>query len=356
MKKIINYRVLSLTIIIINSVFSLSIIAQHRKASCGETKNYSTIGKVVRIDNHFNDLIGPDARIELLASGFEWSEGPLWIQDADGGYLLFSDIPRNSVMKWKQGQGISLFMKPSGYTGVTDYGREPGSNGLTLDLQGRIIFCEHGDRRVSRLEKDGGKKTLVDNYMGRRLNSPNDAAVKSNGDIYFTDPPYGLPKGQRDPRRELDFCGVFRLSTSGDLTLLSKKLTRPNGIAFSPEEKVLYVAQSDSKNPIIDAFPLKPDGTLGRGKVLYDFASLMRKYPGSPDGLKVDQHGNLFATGPGGVYIITPEGKLLGRIHTGKRTANCTWGNDGSVLYMTVDDCLCRIKTKTMGANWKNTR
>ncbi len=348
MKKIINYRVLSLTIII-NSVFSLSIIAQ-------ETKNYSTIGKVVRIDNRVNDLIGPNALIELLASGFEWSEGPLWIQDAGGGYLVFSDIPRNSVMKWKQGQGISLFMKPSGYTGVTDYGREPGSNGLTLDLQGRIIFCEHGDRRISRLEKDGGKKTLVDNYMGRRLNSPNDAAVKSNGDIYFTDPPYGLPKGYNDPRRELDFCGVYRLSTSGDLTLLSKELTRPNGIVFSPDEKVLYVAQSDSKNPIIKAFPLKPDGTLGRGKVLYNFTNQMKKYPGSPDGLKVDQHGNLFATGPGGVYIITPDGKLLGRIHTGKRTANCTWGNDGSVLYMTVDDCLCRIKTKTMGANWKNTR
>lgn len=349
MKKIINYRVLSLTIMIIVLVCSANIISQ-------ESTNFPTIGKVVKFDSRVNDLIGPDARIELLASGFEWSEGPLWIQDAGGGYLVFSDIPRNSVMKWKEGQGISLFMKPSGYTGVADYGREPGSNGLTLDLQGRIIFCEHGDRRISRLEKDGGKKTLVDNYKGRRLNSPNDAAVKSNGDIYFTDPPYGLPKGYNDPRRELDFCGVFRLSTSGNLTLLSKELTRPNGIAFSPDEKVLYVAQSDSRNPIIEAFPLKPDGTLGRGKVLYDFASLMRKYPGSPDGLKVDRHGNLFATDPGGVYIITPEGKLLGRIHTGKRTANCTWGNDGSVLYMTVDDCLCRIKTKTMGANWKSTQ
>lgn len=349
MKKIINYRVLSLTIMIIVLVCSANIISQ-------ESTNFPTIGKVVKFDSRVNDLIGPDARIELLASGFEWSEGPLWIQDAGGGYLVFSDIPRNSVMKWKEGQGISLFMKPSGYTGVTDYGREPGSNGLTLDLQGRIIFCEHGDRRISRLEKDGGKKTLIDNYKGRRLNSPNDAAVKSNGDIYFTDPPYGLPKGYNDSRRELDFCGVFRLSTSGDLTLLSKELTRPNGIAFSPDEKVLYVAQSDSRNPIIDAFPVKLDGTLGRGKVLYDFASLMGKYPGSPDGLKVDRHGNLFATGPGGVYIITPEGELLGRIHTGKRTANCTWGNDGSVLYMTVDDCLCRIKTKTMGANWKNTQ
>ena len=347
MNKILSYRVLSLTIIIFLA-FSLITTAQ-------ETKKYSTIGEVVRFDNRINDLIGSEAKIELLASGFEWSEGPLWIQD-DGGYLIFSDIPRNSVMKWKEGEGISLFMKPSGYTGVADYGREPGSNGLTLDLQGRIIFCEHGDRRISKLEKDGGKKTLVDNYKDKRLNSPNDAVVKSNGDIYFTDPPYGLPKGYNDTRRELDYCGVYRLSTTGQLTLLTKEMTRPNGIAFSPEEKVLYVAQSDSKNPIIKAFPVKRDGTLGTGKILYDYSDLMRKYPGSPDGLKVDQYGNLFATGPGGVYVITSEGKLLGRIHTGKRTANCAWGYDGSVLYMTVDDCLCRIKTTTKGANWKNIR
>jgi len=269
---------------------------------------------------------------------------------------VFSDIARNSVMKWKEGEGISLFMKPSGYTGVADYGREPGSNGLTLDLKGRIIFCEHGDRRISRLEKDGGKKTLVDNYNGKRLNSPNDAVVKSNGDIYFTDPPYGLPERYDDPMRELDFCGVYRLSITGQLTLLTKEMTRPNGIAFSPDEKVLYVAQSDSNNPIIKAFPVKRDGTIGTGKVLCDYSSFYGKFPGSPDGLKVDRNGNLFATGPGGVYVITSNGKLLGRIHTGKATANCAWGGDGSVLYMTVDDCLCRIKTKTKGANWKNIR
>ncbi len=347
MKKILNSQTVSLTIIIFLAL-SLRIFAQ-------EAKHYPTIGEVVRFDNHINDLIGSDTRIELLASGFEWSEGPLWIQDKSG-YLIFSDIPRNSVMKWKEGEGISLFMKPSGYTGVADYGREPGSNGLTLDLQGHIIFCEHGDRRISRLEKDGGKKTLVDNYEGRRLNSPNDAVVKSNGDIYFTDPPYGLPNRYNDPRRELDYCGVYRLSTAGKLTLLIKEMTRPNGIAFSPDEKALYVAQSDSKNPIIKAFPVKRDGTLGTGKVFYDYSSFYGQFPGSPDGLKVDRDGNLFATGPGGVYVITPEGKLLGRIHTGKPTANCAWGDDGSVLYMTVDDCLCRIKTKTKGANWKNIR
>jgi gluconolactonase len=250
-------------------------------------------------------------------------------------------------MKWKEGEGISLFMKPSGYTGVIDYGREPGSNGLTLDLEGRIIFCEHGDRRISRLEKDGGKKTLADSYNGRRFNSPNDAAVKSNGDIYFTDPPYGLPQQHKDPRRQLDFCGVFRLSTSGKVTLLTKEMTRPNGIAFSPDERILYVAQSDSSNAIVKAFGVKSDGTLAPGRVLYDLTELMGKLPGAPDGLKVDQQGNLFATGPGGVYVITANGKLLARIHTGKRTSNCAWGDEGSVLYMTVDDYLCRVRTRT---------
>ena len=183
------FFVLTLVVIL---VCCQSVMAQESAAS-------RTICKIVRFDDRADELIGLDAQIELLASGFEWSEGPLWVRDADGGYLLFSDIPRNSVMKWKQGEGISLFMKPSGYTGVADYGREPGSNGLTLDLQGRIVFCEHGDRRISRLEADGGKMTLVDSYDGKRFNSPNDAAVKSNGDIYFTDPPYGLPQQHRTP-------------------------------------------------------------------------------------------------------------------------------------------------------------
>jgi gluconolactonase len=343
MKVSLRSRTLFQVVVLVTCTCCQSAVSQ-------ETSEFRSIGEIVRDDTRINGLIAPDAKIEVLASGFEWSEGPLWIQDAGGGYLIFSDIPRNSIMKWQGRVGVSLFMKPSGYTGITDYGREPGSNGLALDLDAHIIFCEHGDRRISRLEKDGGKKTLVDNYMGKRLNSPNDAAVKSNGDIYFTDPPYGLPKGPEDPRRELDFCGVYRLSPSGELTLLTSKMTRPNGIAFSPDEKVLYVAQSDSKNAIIMAFGVKSDGTLGSSDVLFDFTSLMGKYPGSPDGLKVDQHGNLFATGPGGVYVITPKGECLGRIHTGKRTSNCAWGNDGSVLYMTVDDFLCRIKTKTKGA------
>lgn len=315
-----------------------------------DTTNFPVIGEIIRDDPRFDKLIPRDAKIEVVASGFEWSEGPVWIKD--GGYLLFSDIPRNSVMKWKAGEGVSLWLKPSGYTGVAPYGAEPGSNGLLVDPQGRLVSCEHGDRRISVLYKGGGKRTLVDNYTGKRLNSPNDAVFKSNGDLYFTDPPYGLPKQWDDPRRELDFCGVFRLSKDGKVTLLTQEMTRPNGIAFSPDEKTLYVAQSDSERAIWMAFPVKADGTLGQGRIFYDVTKLMGKLPGAPDGMKVDKDGNIFATGPGGVHVFAPDGAHLGRISTGERTANCAWGGDGSTLYMTADMYLCRVKTNTKGLGW----
>lgn len=332
-------------------IHGINVILLAAAALSQDTRNFPSIGKIERFDPALDSLIAPDARIEVLSSGFDWSEGPVWVKD--GGYLLFSDIPRNSVMKWVEGTGVSPFLKPSGYTGVGEYGREPGSNGIAIDPQGRLIFCEHGDRRVSRLEPNGGKRTLADNYMGKRLNSPNDAVVRSNGDIYFTDPPYGLPKGWDDPRRELDFCGVYRLSKDGQVTLLTKELTRPNGIAFSPDEKILYVAQSDRQRAIWMAYPVKEDGTLGTGRVFADVTSMVGKLPGGCDGMKVDRNGNLFATGPGGVLVYSPEAKLLGRINTGERTANCAWGDDGSTLYITADTYLCRVKTRTRGAGWQ---
>jgi gluconolactonase len=329
------------------AIVSISVVAQVAQVAPVRP----TIGQIVRIDPRLDRVLPKDARIEVLASGFAWAEGPVWIKD--GGYLLFSDIPRNSVMKWKEGDGISLFMKPSGYTGVVDYGHEPGSNGLTVDAQGRLVSCEHGDRRISRLERDGGKRTLVDNYEGKRLNSPNDLAFKSNGDLYFTDPPYGLPKNVDDPRRELQIFGVYRYSpATGQVTLLNKEMTRPNGIAFSPDEKTLYVAQSDPEKALWVAFPVKEDGTLGKGRVFADVTKSVDKMPGLPDGMKVDRSGNLWATGPGGIYIFTPDAELLGRIDTGQRTANCAWGDDGSVLYITADSYLCRIRTNTRGNGW----
>jgi gluconolactonase len=312
-----------------------------------DTKNYPTFGKIHRYDPAFDALVAKDARLEVIASGFEWTEGPVWVKD--GGYLLFSDIPRNSVMKWVEGVGVSVHLKPAGFTGAVDYGKEPGSNGLTLDSEGRLTSCEHGDRRISVLTKNGGKRTLVDNYQGKRLNSPNDLAFKSNGDLYFTDPPYGLPGNFDDPRRELDYCGVYRLSKDGKLTLLTKEMTRPNGIGFSPDEKTLYVANSDPARAIWMAYPVKDDGTLGVGRVFYDVTSNVGKMPGLPDGLKVDSKGNLFGTGPGGVYVFSPSGTLLGRIETGEASANCAWGNNGSMLYICADMYLCRIQTLTSG-------
>jgi gluconolactonase len=323
------------------------VLAAGRRSTAQNTRNFPVLGRIVREDPRLDRLIAPDAKLEVIAGGFDWSEGPVWVKD--GGYLLFSDVPRNTVYRWKEGEGVSPWMQPSGYTGVGRYSGEPGSNGLTLDSEGRLVLCEHGDRRVSRLEKGGGKRTLADNYQGKRFNSPNDAVFHSNGDLYFTDPPYGLPRQADDPSRELDFFGVYRLGRDGRVTLLTREMTRPNGIAFSPDEKTLYVAQSDPARAVWMAFPVRADGTLGRGRVFADSTAMVGQVPGLPDGLKVDREGNLFATGPGGVHIYAPDGKRLGRIETGEATANCAWGDDGSTLYITADMYICRIKTRTRG-------
>jgi gluconolactonase len=314
-----------------------------------EKKPYPTFGKIISKDPRFDKLVPPGAKIQKLATGFKWTEGPVWIKD--GGYLLFSDIPNNTINKWKEGDGISEYLKPSGYTGIKPRGGEPGSNGLLLDPKGRLILCEHGDRRVTRLEKNGKKTVLADKYMGKRLNSPNDAVFHSNGDLYFTDPPYGLEKVWDDPARELDFCGIYRVSTDGKLTLLSKEMSRPNGIAFSLDEKTLYVANSDPEKAVWMAFPVKKDGTLGKGKVFFDAGEWVKeKKKGLPDGMKIDEHGNLFATGPGGVHVFSPKGEHLGSIDTGVATANCAFGGeDGSVLYIAADKSLARIQTSTKG-------
>ncbi|NQT39781.1 MAG: SMP-30/gluconolactonase/LRE family protein, partial [Planctomycetes bacterium] len=309
-------------------------------ARAGEAKTYPAIGQIERVDPRFDAIVPPGAVLEKLAEGFEWTEGPVWVRD--GGHLLFSDIPRNSVMKWKEGEGITLFMKPSGYTGGAPRGGEPGSNGLLLDSSGRLILCQHGDRRVARLDTDGLWTPLADRYRGKRLNSPNDAVFKSNGDLYFTDPPYGLEGEEQKTLGELGFCGVYRLSTNNRLTLLTDQMTRPNGIAFSPDEKTLYVAQSDPKQAIWRAFDVADDGLITNGRVFFDATEWVGKLKGLPDGMAVDQSGNLFATGPGGVNVFAPDGTLLGRINSGEATANCTFGDDGSVLYVTADMYLCR--------------
>jgi gluconolactonase len=314
-------------------------------------------GKIVSNDPRFDRLVPPGTVIEKLDDGHAWSEGPVW--NRKEGYLLWSDIPKNSIFQWKPdpkpGGTASLFLTPSGYTGSAPFtGPEPGSNGLTYDPQGRLVLCEHGDRRVARLEADGKKTTLADRYEGKRLNSPNDLCYKSNGDLYFTDPPYGLPKRWDDPGKELPFQGVYRLGKDGKLTLLVKDLKAPNGIAFSPSEKILYVSVSDPDHAVWMAYDVKADGTLGAGRVFFDATPLgwVKQYTGLPDGMKIDKDGNLFAAGPGGIRVFSPDAKLLGTIEFAKATANCGWGNDGSYLYITSSSALYRIKTNTKGAGF----
>ncbi len=306
-----------------------------------------TLGTIHRHDARFDKLIPADAVIEKLAEGFEWSEGPVW--DRTAKQLLFSDIPNNRVVRWKEGEGTRVFLEPSGYTGKTPRGGEPGCNGLLFDSAHRLVLCQHGDRRVARLKPEGGFETLADKYEGKRLNSPNDGVYHSNGDLYFTDPPYGLLKQNDDPAKELDFNGVYRLSKDGQLTLLTRDIPFPNGIALSPDEKTLYVASSDPNRAVWMAFDVKPDGKIENGRVFADRTSVVGKMKGLPDGMKVDSHGNLFATGPGGVYVFAPDGSELGRIETGEATANCGWGDDGTTLYITADMYLCRVRTKTKG-------
>ena len=313
-----------------------------------EGRQYRTIGSIERNDPALDALIDPDAKIEVLADGLDWAEGPVWVRD--GGYLLFSDVPRNVVHKWDPRTGaLSDYLKPSGYTGATPRGGEPGSNGLTLDSQGRLVLCQHGDRQVARVEKDRKWTVLAGKYEGKRFNSPNDLCYDKSGNLYFTDPPYGLEGKNDDPKKELDFNAVYLLRKSGELVLLTKEFTFPNGVALSPDEKTLYVAQSDPNKPIVKALDVKSDGTVTNSRVLFDASHLTQGRKGLPDGLKVDTKGNIFTTGPGGVLLLSPDGKHLGTIATGEATANCGWGGNGSDLYVTADMYLCRVKTKTKG-------
>lgn len=307
-----------------------------------------TLGKIERLDPKLDAIVPPGARIERVAEGFDWSEGTVW--DAPGSRLLFSDTNKNTVFQFQKGKGTSVFLKPSGYTGTSPRAGEPGSNGLTFDHQGRLVLCQHGDRRIARLEKDGSFSTIVDKYEGKRFNSPNDGVFKSNGDYYFTDPPYGLVKLNDDPAKEIPFNGVYRVKPDGSITLVTKELTFPNGLAFSPDEKTLYVANSDFHRATWTAFPVKDDGTLGEGRVFADVTSKVGPdNKGLPDGLKVDVDGNLFATGPGGVYIFSPDGKHLGTLSTGEACGNVAFGENGSVLYIASDMYIGRVRLSTRG-------
>jgi gluconolactonase len=317
------------------------------------------VGRIERLDPAMDALLAPDAKLEKLSEGTRWAEGPCWYveKNASGKVafqgIVFSDVLANTSYRWQEGwDHAQVFLRPSGLmTNAPGY-RERGSNGMTRDAAGNLVICQHGERRVVRFV-DGAFTVVADRYDGKRFNSPNDVCVKSKGDVYFTDPPYGLEGTSDSKMRELDFCGVYRVTPDGKVTLLTKEFKYPNGIAFSPDQKTLYIANTDPDLPIIAAFDVKEDGTLANRRTFFDEKPYVDpKFPGMCDGIKADQHGNIWSGALGGIVVISPAGKLIGRLYTGEQTSNCNWGDDGSTLYITADYFLLRIKTKTKGAGW----
>ena len=309
----------------------------------GESGIVNNAGTVDRIDPRVDALVPIGAIIQKLASGFAFTEGPVW--DQRNNQLYFSDLRSNAIHTWNDEAGLGTYLQPvfegdAGHPSV-------GSNGLNMDSQGRLLLMEHGNRVVSRIESDGSRTVLVDQYRGMRLNSPNDSAWHSNGWLYFTDPPYGLAQQENDPARELEYNGIYRLSPEGEIQLLESDQTRPNGIAFSPDQRTLYVANSDGAEKVWYAYDVMNDGTISNPRIFYDVND--QDTVGAADGMKVDVSGNIFATGPGGVWIFSPEGDHLGTIRPEEVPANVAWGDDGSTLYMTARTGLYRIRLNTRG-------
>ena len=310
-------------------------------------QSQETFGEIERLDPSLDLLIPKNATLELLAEGFQWAEGPLWVPNLNG--VLFTDVPKNTAYLWTESEGLSEFISPSGMTNHAPHSSNEGANGLTLDSQGNLILCQHGDRRIARLRKwsfeEPEYETLIDHYDGKWFNSPNDLVFSKTNDLYFTDPPYGLKKQDEDSLKELEFNGIYKWSLSTGVTLLNKMLSRPNGIALSSDEKTVYVGNSDKKNAIIAAFDLV-DGELINQRVFFDGKTIKRNGSGLFDGLKVHSSGVIFATGPGGVLVINSEGKHLGTIRPGKATANCAFDAKEEYLYLTSNDVLARVKLK----------
>ena len=312
----------------------------------GATTGTFSTPAVTRLDPAIDTIVPPGTRIEKLADGFLFTEGPVWVPD---GYLLFSDPNANTIYRWSDVDGLSAFRTKSGYSGtnIGEY-HQPGSNGLALDGEGRLTINEHGNRRVSRLEKNGSITVLADRYEGQRLNSPNDLVYRSDSTLYFTDPPFGLPKVFGDPRKETPFSGIYRW-VSGTVQLLARDLSGPNGLAFSPDEKFLYVGNWDDKKKVVMRYPVAADGTLGAGAVFFD----MTEAPGDDaiDGVKVDVRGNVYVSGPGGLWILSPEGTHLGTITAPEHPHNMAWGDaDGRTLYLTAQTGLYRIRLGIPGS------
>jgi gluconolactonase len=302
--------------------------------------------EVERLDPAIDEIVPPNPKVFKLAEGFLFTEGPVFVRD--GAYLLFSDPNANRIYRYTEAGELSVFREKSGYDGadIAEYG-QPGSNGLTLDPQGRLTVDEHGRRRVVRLEKDGSVTELAARYQGKRLNSPNDLVYRKSGDLYFTDPPFGLPRFYDDPRKETGWSGVYGI-VKGKLRLLSSELRGPNGIAFSPDEKYLYVGNWDEKQKVVMRYEVRPDGSLAPGQVFFDMTPARGE--DAIDGIKVDVKGNLYVSGPGGLWILSPAGKHLGTIRPPKHPHNFAWGGaDGKTLYLCSRDTLYRMPLLVAG-------
>jgi gluconolactonase len=304
----------------------------------------ASVGTITRLDPAVDTLVPKETRIEKLAGGFTFTEGPLW---RPSGALWFSDVVGNLVRQWAPDGTVTVVLQPGGYDGNSlPAGGYVGPNGMVADKDGAVLLCQHGNRRIVRITPDRKVTTLVDRFEGKKLNSPNDLVFRSDGSLYFTDPPYGLLKQDDDPTKELKFNGIYRLA-GGKLQLLAKDMTRPNGIAFSPDEKTLYVANSDEKRKFWMRYDVAAGGAISNGRVFADVSA--ETADGLPDGMKVDSLGNVYATGPGGVWVFTPDGKHLGTIQPPETPANCAWGDDGKSLYMTARTGLYRIKLAVAG-------
>lgn len=317
------------------------------------SKLSAILGRIVRFDPALDAIAPAGTRVEKLVGGFTWSEGPAWITPGD--YLLFTDVPENTLYRWSQRDGLAVFLKPSGYAGpALDTLREPGANGLYPDDGGAVLLADSGTRVVARLDLASKRKTpIATHFRGLRFNSPNDVIRRSDGAIFFTDPPYGL-KGLNDsPAKELRFNGVYRIDIDGAVHLLEDQLSFPNGIAFSPDQRTLYVSNSDPQRPVVMAYTLDARGKMIDRRRFADVADLVsRDSPGLPDGMTVSADGHLLATGPGGVLIFSPDGRRLGRIETGTQVANCTFGDDGCSLYMASHDFLARTRLSVRGCGF----
>ncbi len=309
---------------------------------------YPVTGSIEKNDPKLDKIISPGARVEKIAEGFTWSEGPLWVPSLKS--LLFSDVPANAIYCWNEREGLKVWLKPSGYTGEGFYSREPGSNGLLLDQKGRLVLCQHGNRQMARmagsLESPLPKfETIAGLYRGKKLNSPNDAAYDASGNLYFTDPAYGLPRQMRDSTKETPWQGVYMVKEDGSLTLLLDSITRPNGIAFFPGSKSLLIANTDPAKPYWYRYEVQAD-KLADGRIFFDAASRDRSMKGLPDGLKIDSKGNVFASGPGGIYIFDEAGSKLGLIRLEDAASNVALSTDEKTLYITNGQLILRLKMR----------